>query len=50
MIDYENNQFLKDGQPYRYISGSLHYFRIPKNYWQDRLDKIKAAGLNTIQT
>lgn len=50
IIDYENNQFLKDGEPYRYISGSIHYYRLPQQYWQDRLDKMKAGGLTTIQT
>lgn len=49
VIDYPNNQFLKDGQPYRYIAGSIHYFRIPTVYWYDRLTKMKAAGLNAIQ-
>lgn len=49
-IDYENNCFLKDGQPFRYISGSLHYFRVPKVYWKDRMIKMKAAGLNALQT
>ena len=50
VIDYDNNSFLKDGEPFRYISGSLHYFRIPPCYWKDRIQKAKALGLNTIQT
>ncbi|CDW54212.1 beta galactosidase [Trichuris trichiura] len=49
-IDYNNNQFLKDGMPYRYIAGAVHYFRIPEIYWYDRLKKVRAAGLNAIQT
>lgn len=49
-IDYSHNRFLKDGQPFRYISGSIHYFRIPRFYWKDRLLKMKMAGLNAIQT
>ncbi|XP_023235780.1 beta-galactosidase-like isoform X2 [Centruroides sculpturatus] len=49
-VDFENNCFLKDGQPFRYISGSLHYFRVPKVYWRDRMIKMKAAGLNALQT
>lgn len=49
-VDYENNRFLKDGQPFRYISGSLHYFRVPKQYWKDRMQKMKLAGLNALQT
>ena len=38
-----------DGKPFRYVSGSLHYFRIPREYWEDRLRKVRAAGLNAIQ-
>ena len=49
-IDYENDCFLKDDQPFRYISGSLHYFRVPRFYWKDRLMKMKAGGLNAVQT
>lgn len=49
-IDYQHNRFLKDGQPFRYISGSIHYSRVPRFYWKDRLLKMKMAGLNAIQT
>ncbi|KAM5279887.1 beta-galactosidase [Ctenodactylus gundi] len=49
-IDYSRDCFLKDGQPFRYISGSIHYFRVPRFYWEDRLLKMKMAGLNAIQT
>lgn len=31
-------------------SGALHYYRIPKEYWRDRLRKFRAAGLNTVET
>ncbi|XP_013783507.1 beta-galactosidase-like isoform X1 [Limulus polyphemus] len=49
-VDNQRNIFLKDGQPFRYISGSLHYFRVPNMYWKDRMKKMKAAGLNSLQT
>ncbi|KAJ8290802.1 hypothetical protein GJAV_G00017740 [Gymnothorax javanicus] len=49
-IDYQNDRFLKDGEPFRYISGSIHYSRIPRVYWKDRLLKMYMAGLNAIQT
>ncbi|KAL1438014.1 hypothetical protein MTO96_048469 [Rhipicephalus appendiculatus] len=26
----------------------MHYFRVPRAYWKDRLYKIKMAGLNTV--
>jgi len=48
-IDYDNNTFVKDGKPFRYISGSIHYSRVPYQYWDDRLHKMAAAGLNAIQ-
>ncbi|XP_068185091.1 beta-galactosidase-1-like protein [Antennarius striatus] len=48
-IDYTNNCFLKDEKPFRFISGSIHYSRIPQYYWQDRLVKMYMTGLNAIQ-
>ncbi|MCI4394758.1 hypothetical protein PGIGA_G00172300 [Pangasianodon gigas] len=49
-VDYKNNSFLKDGEYFRYISGSIHYSRIPRLYWKDRLLKMYMAGLNAVQT
>lgn len=49
-VDYKNDCFLKDGERFRYISGSIHYSRIPRVYWKDRLLKMYMAGLNAIQT
>lgn len=49
-IDYKNDQFLKDGKPFQFISGSMHYFRVPRQYWQDRMRKMKFGGLNALQT
>lgn len=31
-------------------SGAMHYFRVPRPYWRDRLKKMRAAGLNTVET
>ena len=42
--------FLKDGEPFRYISGSFHYWRQPPEYWEDTFLKMRAAGLNAVQT
>ncbi|CAI6366112.1 unnamed protein product [Macrosiphum euphorbiae] len=47
-VDYEKNEFIKDGNIFRYVSGSLHYFRVPRPYWRDRIRKMKSAGLNAI--
>lgn len=39
-----------DGKSFRIYSGSMHYFRIMPEYWEDRLRKLKAAGFNTVET
>lgn len=49
-VDYKKDCFRKDGEEFRYISGSIHYSRIPRVYWKDRLLKMYMAGLNAIQT
>ncbi|THD18180.1 Beta-galactosidase [Fasciola hepatica] len=49
IIDKRNDVFLKDGAEFQFISGSLHYFRIPEIYWADRIIKAKSAGLDAIQ-
>ena len=43
-------QFLLDGKPFRIISGAMHYFRVVPEYWRDRLEKMRAFGLNTVET
>jgi hypothetical protein len=46
----ENDTFMKDGKPFQIISGSFHYSRCPAALWKDRLLRLRAMGLNTIQT
>ncbi|KAM9305711.1 beta-galactosidase-1-like protein [Gastrophryne carolinensis] len=48
-IDYTRDCFLKDGKCFRYISGSIHYSRVPSFYWKDRLQKMYMTGLNAVQ-
>ncbi|MER8036058.1 glycoside hydrolase family 35 protein [Streptomyces hydrogenans] len=42
--------FLLDGQPFRFLSGGLHYFRVHPDQWRDRLRKARLMGLNTVET
>jgi beta-galactosidase len=42
--------FLLDGKPLQMISGEMHYTRIPREYWRERMKMAKAMGLNTIGT
>jgi beta-galactosidase len=46
----DGDHFSLDGQPFQIISGEMHYTRIPREYWRDRLKKARAMGLNTIST
>ncbi|XP_037288989.2 beta-galactosidase [Rhipicephalus microplus] len=47
-IDYDKHTFVKDGQPFRLVGGSMHYFRVPRSYWDDRLYKLRMGGLNAV--
>jgi len=47
---YKGEDFLLDGEPFLIISGSMHYPRVPRPYWRDRLRKMRALGLNTLCT
>jgi beta-galactosidase len=44
------SDFLLDGEPFRVISGALHYFRVHPDLWADRIEKARLMGLNTIET
>ncbi|NXJ59850.1 BGAL galactosidase, partial [Rostratula benghalensis] len=48
-LDYEGDCFRKDGAPFRYISGSIHYARVPRPAWRDRLLKMYMSGLSAVQ-
>jgi beta-galactosidase len=44
------DHFELDGKPFQIISGAIHYPRVPRAYWRDRLQKARAMGLNTVET
>jgi beta-galactosidase len=50
IITISGEQFLLDGKPFRILSGAMHYFRVVPEYWRDRLEKMRAFGLNTVET
>ena len=49
-FQYDDKNFLLDGKPFQIISGEIHYIRVPKEAWRDRMKMAKAMGLNTIGT
>lgn len=49
-FEIRDGAFWVDGKSVQLICGEMHYPRVPKEYWQDRLKRAKAMGLNTIST
>lgn len=49
-LTYDATHFLLDGKPFTILSGTIHYFRVVPEYWEDRLKKLKACGFNTVET
>ncbi|XP_061754127.1 beta-galactosidase-1-like protein 2 isoform X3 [Nerophis ophidion] len=49
-LSANSTQFTLEMQSFRILGGSIHYFRVPRAYWRDRLMKMKACGLNTLTT
>lgn len=44
------NDFVLNGQPFQYVSGSFHYFRQHPDSWEDTIKKMANGGLSCIQT
>lgn len=49
-IEFSGENFLVRGRKMKILSGAIHYFRVVPDYWEDRLLRLKAAGLNTVET
>lgn len=46
-----NNLYIeKSNKPIYIVSGEFQYARYPHNRWKEEIAKIKAGGVNTIQT
>src|SRR5215472_7731042 len=46
----KDGHFELDGKTLQIISGEMHYARIPREYWRERLRMAKAMGLNAVTT
>ena len=42
------SDFLLDGKPFRIRCGEMHFARVPREYWAQRLQMMKAMGLNAV--
>jgi len=44
---YKDKYFMINGEPCFLFGGEMHYSRIPRGLWEDRLNKMKQCFLNT---
>ncbi|MCX7642275.1 MAG: beta-galactosidase [Armatimonadetes bacterium] len=49
-IRYDSDCFTIEGTDLFLFSGAVHYFRMPKPLWQDRLLKVKRASFISLET
>jgi beta-galactosidase len=49
-INFDGKGFIIRGQREFIASGTIHFPRVPRELWRDRLLKLKRAGCNTVQT
>ena len=47
-FSYDTRSFYLNGKPMYIYCGEMHYARVPRELWRDRLMKIKLAGYNTV--
>lgn len=50
LLKIEKNRVTIDGEPFRLLSGDIHYFRVYPGGMKRRLQYMKAFGLTTLQT
>ncbi len=46
----QGENFVLDGAAFVIRSGEMHYPRVPRDYWRDRMRKMRSLGLNTLCT
>ncbi|MCP2635955.1 beta-galactosidase [Microbacterium sp. HD4P20] len=49
-LEVTNRALLRDGRPWLPVSGELHYSRVPRERWVDRLRLMRAGGVSVVST
>lgn len=49
-LEIIENQFKINGKNTFIIGGEFHYFRVKREFWEDRMKKIKDSGCNLVST
>lgn len=50
MIEIKNKQIIIDGKPQLIMCGEIHYYRLDRGDWLDRIEKLKLSGCNAVAT
>ena len=48
MIEIKNKQIIIDGKPQIIMCGEIHYYRLKRKDWLDRIIKLKESGCNAV--
>jgi beta-galactosidase len=49
-VNWKDGYFYIDGKPTIIRSGSIHYARVPRELWRDRIWRLKMMGFNAVQS
>lgn len=48
-FEINHGMFMRDGKPFRIMAGSIHYSRVHPTLWEDRLQRLRSMGLNSVE-
>lgn len=48
VIEIKDKKIIIDGKPHIIMSGEIHYFRLKRQEWEDRIYKLKMTGCNAV--
>ncbi|MFE7712907.1 beta-galactosidase family protein [Streptomyces sp. NPDC057486] len=49
-VTVTDSGFLRAGRSHQIVSAAIHYFRVHPDLWDDRLRRLRAMGVNTVET
>ncbi|EEB74590.1 beta-galactosidase [Thermococcus sp. AM4] len=49
-VGFNDRVYLLDGRPFQVKGGTLQFFRVPRESWRERLERMRRHGLNTVDT
>ena len=49
-VEFKERKIFIDGVPTQILSGAIHYFRVHRELWRDRLEKLALCGFNCLET